>query len=169
VTTLTQTGDIMAAIGAAYLAGITAYTTAAVAQFTLVPIMEYAYAASPQLTTSASVMQSGVSSYRSSQNGDVAGALFAAAQVAGSFVHVASQAYGNTAFADQAADRSAGGAVEAGEAIQGGDSYIASRPLSGDSKMVSHNFIVTDAAYPGDPNANIYSFGNNPEGDLPPK
>ena len=46
----------------------------------------------------------------------------------------------------------------------GGDSYIASRPLGGDSKRFSHNFIVTDAEYIGDTNANVISYGNNAQG-----
>jgi hypothetical protein len=65
-------------------------------------------------------MQSGASGYENGQDGDVAGALLAAAQVAGSFVHVGAQAYGNTAFADQSAGQSANGLTEPSEASQSG-------------------------------------------------
>ena len=41
----------------------------------------------------------------------------------------------------------------------GNDSYLVSRPLSFTSKA-NHNFIVTHAEYPGDPNARIYSYGD---------
>jgi hypothetical protein len=51
-----------------------------------------------------------------------------------------------------------------GELGQSGESYLVSRPLGGDSKRFSHNFIVTDAEYIGGPNANIFSYGQNAQG-----
>ena len=41
------------------------------------------------------------------------------------------------------------------------DSYLASRPLGGDSKYFSHNYIAVNADYIGDPDATIYSYGKN--------
>ena len=47
------------------------------------------------------------------------------------------------------------------------DSYIVSRPLGipGAGRIASHNFIVTNANYPGDPNATIHSFGELDSGN----
>lgn len=47
--------------------------------------------------------------------------------------------------------------------IFGLDPYLVSRPLSFTSKA-SHNFVVTDAAYLGDPNADVFSYGKNNDG-----
>lgn len=49
--------------------------------------------------------------------------------------------------------------------IIGLDSYLVSRPTD-ISSLASHNFIVTDADYVGDPNANVYSFGELENGNL---
>ena len=46
------------------------------------------------------------------------------------------------------------------------DAYIVSRPLNGDNRFSSHNFIVTDADYIGDPNANVYSYGHSRYGNV---
>jgi RHS repeat-associated protein len=43
----------------------------------------------------------------------------------------------------------------------GRESYLVSRPLGGDSKVASHNFVVSHAKYLGDPNAKVYSWGEN--------
>ncbi|MBU1911042.1 hypothetical protein KKG16_01360, partial [Patescibacteria group bacterium] len=58
--------------------------------------------------------------------------------------------------------------IEATETIETLHSYIVSRPLHtiGFSSVASHMFIATDARYPGDPNANIYSFGKNDDGNV---
>ncbi|MCB9807663.1 hypothetical protein H6770_00205 [Candidatus Peribacteria bacterium] len=47
-------------------------------------------------------------------------------------------------------------------------SYYVSRPLAfpGLGRVASHNFIVTDAKYLGDPDATVFSFGHNDSGDL---
>jgi hypothetical protein len=47
----------------------------------------------------------------------------------------------------------------------GEDSFLVSRPLDGAAGLVaSHNFVVSDASFPGDPNATIFSFGNTDAG-----
>jgi len=46
-------------------------------------------------------------------------------------------------------------------------SFLVSRPLSGSAGGVgSHNFVVTNANYIGDPNATVHSFGQNAAGNL---
>ena len=46
-------------------------------------------------------------------------------------------------------------------------SYLVSRPLAGRAgAAASHNFIVTHAQFVGDPNANVYSYGMNAEGNV---
>ncbi|MDP5279408.1 RHS repeat-associated core domain-containing protein [Sphingomonas sp. DG1-23] len=49
------------------------------------------------------------------------------------------------------------------------DSYVVARPLDDEtlaSAKIGHAFIVTDAKYPGDPNANIISFGKLENGSM---
>jgi len=48
------------------------------------------------------------------------------------------------------------------------DSYLVSRPLASDlfGWGFNHNFIVSNANYLGDPNADIYSFGNTGDGTM---
>jgi len=46
------------------------------------------------------------------------------------------------------------------------DSYLASRPLGGNSPFFSHNFVVSNAEYLGDPNATVYSYGRNAQGNV---
>jgi uncharacterized protein RhaS with RHS repeats len=43
-------------------------------------------------------------------------------------------------------------------------SYLVSRPLGGDNPAFTHNFIVVNAKYIGDPSATVYSYGNNNSG-----
>ena len=50
--------------------------------------------------------------------------------------------------------------------VQGRDSYLVSRPLGGDSDTLSHNFIVTGARFVGDPKADVFSWGENEQGNV---
>jgi RHS repeat-associated protein len=46
-------------------------------------------------------------------------------------------------------------------------SFLVSRPLKGAAGLVaSHNFIVSNADYVGDPNATVHSFGKNNDGNM---
>ena len=44
------------------------------------------------------------------------------------------------------------------------DSFLVSRPLGGDSKIISHNYVVSHATSIGDPNALMHSFGRQSNG-----
>jgi hypothetical protein len=55
---------------------------------------------------------------------------------------------------------------DANRAENSGDSYLVSRPLGEDSALLSHNFIVTDAQFIGDPGANVISFGETAAGTV---
>lgn len=49
----------------------------------------------------------------------------------------------------------------------GEDSFLVARPLDWKPEMnVGHTFVVTDAKYPGDPNAHIFSFGKLANGNM---
>jgi hypothetical protein len=46
----------------------------------------------------------------------------------------------------------------------GRDSFLVSRPLGGDSKIISHNYVVSHATSIGDPKALMHSFGRQTNG-----
>lgn len=50
--------------------------------------------------------------------------------------------------------------------LDGRDSYLVSRPLNNIvlGAVASHNFVVSNAHYPGDPKATVHSYGNNGNG-----
>jgi hypothetical protein len=49
----------------------------------------------------------------------------------------------------------------------GQDSFLVARPLDWTIQMnIGHTFVVTDAKYPGDPNAHIFSFGKLANGNM---
>lgn len=49
----------------------------------------------------------------------------------------------------------------------GRDSFLVARPLDWTIQMsIGHAFVVTDAKYPGDPNAHIFSFGKLANGNM---
>gem|GEM_PF-2751524 len=159
--TATQSGDLGAGLQAGMMGAMTGGLGATGIQGALLkPLFTVAALGNATAATALQATFALASVANSAARGDIAGV----------FLFVGGAAFGETSHGAKSAQlerRSLAAAQEVGTGVAGGspsDSYLASRPLGGDSEWFSHNFIVTDAEYIGDPNANIVSYGNNAQG-----